>query len=331
MVQIHITELFIDSAGRESMFGKITLFFGGPFAAVVFMSVMGYFIAKNRSTFAQNTRRGVKIFFLGLLVNVGLNFHLFLKIGFAGWQYNPLKYVFGIDILYLAGMSIIVLAALKTLKKGQEIVTIILFLAIALSTGFMNEKLTVSDHYYLLPFIAGNYSWSYFPLFPWLVYPLTGFIVARHEQKIKHFRDRHKAVVVIFLIGVTSLVILFFKQGLNTTIDLPAYYHHAFGYIMWALGITLLWILFLQLLLKLFPDTFIGNFFCWIGENITVFYVIQWLIIGNISTAIYQNQNIGQYWYWFSGIFAISVMLTFLYERVKTRMNNHNKMTSDVL
>jgi hypothetical protein len=63
-----------------------------------------------------------------------------------------------------------------------------------------------------------------------------------------------------------------------------------------------------------------GNFFCWIGKNITIFYVIQWLIIGNIATAIYQTQNLGQYWFWFTGIFSATVLLTFLAEKIKQRL-----------
>jgi uncharacterized membrane protein len=42
MIQVHITELFLDHAGRESIVGKISLFLGGPFTAMVFMIVMGY-------------------------------------------------------------------------------------------------------------------------------------------------------------------------------------------------------------------------------------------------------------------------------------------------
>ncbi len=322
MVQIHITELFIDPAGKESLLGKITLFLGGPFAAVVFMMVMGYFIAKNKSTFSQNTLRGVKLFILGFFLNIGLNFHLFLKIAFAGWQHDPLKYIFGMDILYLAGMSIIVLAVLKSLKKGQEAAALILFLAVATSTGFINEKLTILNHYFILPFIAGNYSWSYFPLFPWLAYPLAGFIFAQHEDKIKRFFDRQKTASVVLLAGVCVLVILFSKQGINITIDLPEYYHHTFWYILWALGITLLWTLSLKGFLKLFPDTFMGNFFCWIGKNITVFYVIQWLIIGNIATAFFQSQSINLYIYWFLSIFSATILITFLIEKGRSMYKN---------
>jgi uncharacterized membrane protein len=320
MVQIHITELFIDSAGRESLFGKTSLFLGGPFAAVVFMLVMGYFIARNKSTVAQNTFRGVKIFILGFLLNFGLNFHLLLKIRFAGWPYNPLEYLLGVDILYLAGMSIVVLTGLKSLKKGQETVALILLLAVMALTGYMNLKLTADNHYYILPFIAGNYSWSYFPLFPWLAYPLAGFIFARFEPKIKIFYGSNKTASISIISVVAIGVLLYAKQGINTTINLPAYYHHTFLFILWAIGLSVLWVLLLKFEAKLQPGAAVTNFFCYIGKNITLFYVIQWLIIGNIATAIYQTQSIGQYWYWFTGIFSVSVLLTFLIEKIRLKL-----------
>ncbi len=47
IVPVHILEIFIDYPGRESIFGKTLLFFGGPFGVPVFMIVMGYFIAKS--------------------------------------------------------------------------------------------------------------------------------------------------------------------------------------------------------------------------------------------------------------------------------------------
>jgi uncharacterized membrane protein len=320
MVMIHITELFIDSAGRESTFGKATLFLGGPFAAVVFMIVMGYFVAKNKGSFRINMLRGIKIFVLGFLLNIGLNFHLLLKIKFAGWPYNPLEYIFGVDILYLAGIGIIVLSLLKTIQKGQQAVALILLMAIAALTGFMNEKLTLTNHYFLLPFVAGNYSWSYFPVFPWLAYPLAGFVFAQQQEKISLFFDRQKVISISILATIALLVILFLKQGFETTINLPAYYHHTYWYILWALGLTLLWVLLLQLSLKLFPDSKVVNFFCWIGKNITLFYVIQWLIIGNIATAIFQSQSINSYMYWFGSIFTASVLLTFLLGKIKVRL-----------
>jgi hypothetical protein len=196
---------------------------------------------------------------------------------------------------------------------------------IALLTGFMNEKLMVSDHHYILPFIAGAYSWSYFPLFPWLTYPLAGFIFAQNQEKIELFFDKRKVVSMLLIAVIAGLVLYFFKRGINITINLPAYYHHTFGYALWAMGLTLVWILLLQLFLTSFPGTRTGNFFCWIGKNITHFYVIQWLIIGNIATAFYQTQTIYQYGYWFAGIFIVSVLMTFLTEKARIMLSRKFK------
>ena len=117
IVPVHILETFIDFPGRESVFGKTLLFLGGPIAVPVFMLVMGYFLAKNQKPFAPNFFRGIKIFMAGFVLNIGLNFHLLLKIQFAGWQLNPWEYIFGVDILYFAGLAIILLSVLKTLKS----------------------------------------------------------------------------------------------------------------------------------------------------------------------------------------------------------------------
>jgi len=107
-------------------------------------------------------------------------------------------------------------------------------------------------------------------------------------------------------------VLYFSKTGFEITINLSEYYHHTFLFSLWALGIVILWTVLWRFLLNKFPKTQVGNFFIWLGKNITLFYVVQWLIIGNISTAIYQTQSINTYVFWFAGIFSITVLLTWL-------------------
>ncbi|NQU85115.1 MAG: acyltransferase [Mariniphaga sp.] len=320
IVPVHILELFIDYPGRESLFGKTLLFLGGPVAVPIFMIVMGYFIAKSKKSFIKNILRGVKIFAIGLLLNIGLNFNLLLKIKYAGWQFNPLEYIFGVDILYLAGLSVIFIALLKVLKKGQAWVALIFIFLVLGLTGFMNEILMVTERNYILPFIAGTYSWAYFPLFPWLAYPLIGFVFFHWEEKIMLFFTKQKIVSGIILAGIGVLVISFYKWGISTTINLPAYYHHTFWFSFWVIGIVVLWVVLLRFLLKKIPNTYIGDFLRWLGKNITLFYVIQWLIIGNIATTLYQTQSINSYWYWFGGIFMVTVLLTWLLEKTNVKI-----------
>ena len=75
IVPVHILELFIDYPGRESILGKILLLLGGPVAVPVFMIVMGYFVAKNKKSLSKNLLRGIKVFAVGFLLNIALNFH----------------------------------------------------------------------------------------------------------------------------------------------------------------------------------------------------------------------------------------------------------------
>jgi len=74
----------------------------------------------------------------------------------------------------------------------------------------------------------------------------------------------------------------------------------------------------------------VGNFFCRIGKNITLFYVIQWLIIGNMATAIYQSEPINSHIYWFGSIFTTTVILTFLIEKIKSKLLQKFKKTGSV-
>lgn len=320
IVPVHILEFFINAPGRESLFGKILLFMGGPVCVPVFMITMGYFVARNRKTPGQNFLRGIKIFTLGFHLNIGLNFHLLWKIVFSGWAYNPWEYILGVDIFYLAGLSLMFLSWLKSLKKGREWVALILFFGIAGLTGGMNSLVMPAGENYVIPFIAGAYSWSYFPLFPWLAYPLAGFAFFHFEAPVLLWVGRHKAATRLLLLIIAALVVAFGKSGVFTTIDLPAYYHHTFLFSLWATGIVILWAAFLRYLLPKWQDVSLIRFLRWLGKNITVFYIVQWLIIGNIATAIYQTQRLSMYPFWLAGIFAATVLITWIIEKKSIRL-----------
>lgn len=124
-----------------------------------------------------------------------------------------------------------------------------------------------------------------------------------------------KNITVIILSCLLILVLLFFDWGFFVTIDLPVYYHHTFLYSLWATGVVILWIVLVRFVFIKYDSFFENSFFTWLGENITLFYVVQWLIIGNIATAIYQTQSIGTFVYWFTGMFFISASLTRLFEK----------------
>jgi hypothetical protein len=315
IVPVHILETFIDYPGRESLFGKILLVLGGPVAVPIFMMVMGYFVALSKKSIRQNIFRGLLIFMMGILLNVGLNFHLLLKIKYGGLRFDPLQAIFGVDIFYLAGLSIIILAVLRTIKKGQQWIILALILFVSVTTSYFNEILMVTDRNYILPFIGGEYSWSYFPLFPWLTYPLIGFLFQKREPWIREFIERNKIATIAFLIAVVLPVVFFHQFGIEKTIDLPKYYHHDFWFILWTLGVDILWLSMAWFVVQKFNEFPVFLFLRWLGTNITVFYIVQWLIIGNIATAIYQTQDLSRFGYWFGTIFLATIGITFLFSK----------------
>lgn len=328
MVQVHITELFMSTSVQESLVGKISMFLGGPFAAVVFMLVMGYFIALGKGGFWSGIVRSVKVFLLALLLNIGLNFNLFLKIFYQEWQYNPLQYVFGVDILFLASFSIFILATIKLSGKYQLVVAAILLIAIAVLSSFINPWVTNESHGYLLPFVGGEYSWSYFPMFPWLIYPLAGFIFGKSEKRILSFTEKYKKPTLLAIVAALLFVVLYFKQGFAITINLPLYYHHSGWYILWALALTGLWILGIRKLAAEISETASAKIIIRIGKNITAFYVVQWLIIGNLATEIFGSQLLITFPFWVAGIFSLSVLITFSYERLMKLIKKPKQQTA---
>ncbi len=320
MIQVHIMELFIDYAGQSSPVGRASLFLGGPFTAMVFMMVMGYFVAASRKSFKQNLFRGVRLFALGFLLNVGLNFHLLLKIKYAGWQYNPFEYIFGVDILYLAGLSIIILAVIKEFpEKLQAPVSFGLLFVVLLLTDRMNSWLTLSERNYVTPFIGGTYSWSYFPLFPWLAYPLAGYLFFFSENRIKQFILHRKIVAASAFVFIAIVVLYFSKTGFYTTINLPAYYHHTIKFGVWALGMLVVWIGIFYVVTK-FQASKVENLLAWMGKNITLIYMVQWLIIGNLATAIYQTQALNRFPLWLVGILVVTLVLSWFLAKTKIKL-----------
>lgn len=305
MIQVHLMELFATHDIFGSFLGKISLFIGGVAAAPVFMVVMGYFAIRARQT-GKSIVRGLKILLLGLALNIGLNAHLLLKIFQKSIDLNPFHYIFGADILFLAGISIIVIALLKRLFREQIIFWILIAVFIASANVFLPDYHgQYSWIYYVQALFWGNLEWSYFPVFPWMVYPLMGvfyyFIETRyHTIVIKGLQSN------LILAGLAILNILFIKYGFAIATDLPAYYHHTALFVLWTVLFMGFWILLFQRLFKHIAEFKAIHYVVWAGENVTAFYVVQWLLIGNIATALYRTQSWSLLFVWFVAVVLVS-------------------------
>jgi uncharacterized membrane protein len=322
MIQVHIMELFARPEILSGSIGKISLFLGGPFAAPVFMAVMGYFIAdstkrqgdKEKGRQGDNVRRGVMLIMLGLLLNIGLNFHLLVKIYYGTFDLNPWDYIFGADILFLAGISIIIIAILEELFRKRLAPFVFIMILVPVITPYLPD-LPVNFKY-IQAFLYGHYSWSYFPVFPWLAYPLLGYFLNRIEtgypEAWKSINDR--IILVILLTAI--LLITLFIPAFKIITELPSYYHHQVFLFTWIAGFLVLFTWLAQKLESFSGQSPVMKYIKWLGKNVTVVYVVQWLIIGNIATAIYQTQDAWALLAWFIAILAGTTFASYVYVRL---------------
>ena len=290
MIQVHVLELFTTSGFQESKLATLLFFLGAAPVAPVFMIVLGYFLAASKKSTAQTCLRGIKAFGLGLLLNLGLNFNLIIKITKGEIQLNVWPYVFGVDILLFAGLAIIILAVLKKLLEKNIFVPVVLIGIILLGGEFLTKNVAQTTEFnYVISFFYGSSEWSYFPLMPWLAYPLTGFIIFQFAKtKIEYNRNAVYLKIVVF---ASFFVFVFFtyKEASNISKDLPNYYHHGMLFYVWALIFIGPSAMMLKSVNASIGNTLFMLFVKFLGKNVTLIYVIQWLIIGNTATEIYRS------------------------------------------
>lgn len=326
MIQVHLMELFARQELYDGFWGKVSLFLGGPPAAPVFMAVMGYFLAKSRSGALTFIGRGFRLIVYGFLLNTGLNLHLFYHIFTGQSSLSPLPYLFGVDILFLAGLSIIVIALFRLILRDKVFFWLIAMLFVASATTFLpagNGNSSWSD--YLLAYFYRATWWSYFPLFPWLAYPLAGYCYSLIYERYSQLIIPQTKLALAALVMLIPLAV-FFPFGFNVTTDLQAYYHHSVSYFLWALLFLGAWTILFHTLIKYLPENPVMKYLQWTGRNVTAFYVFQWLIIGNLATAFYKSVSAIQLLFWLVGITISTSILVWLYSIASEKYRNKKDM-----
>ncbi len=293
MVQVHIMELFAIPQVYDSTIGKISLFLGGPPAAPLFMSVMGFYFARSKKNLSQHLTRGVLLFFGGILLNIGLNLHLLIKILSGEYNLNPYHYIFGADILPLAGLSVILLAILKKIFTDKFYLYFFTGLAAGLVPNYLPDIYSNINMpaAYVQSFLWGRIEWSYFPLFPWFAYPALGaafyFFQQKFGKKLLNDTVINSLLAIGFLFMITT-----FSYAANISHDLYGYYNHNFLFVLWIIGFLAWFSIVINKLEEYSGKNVFVIYTKWVGKNVTAFYVAQWLLIGNIATAVYRSMSI---------------------------------------
>jgi hypothetical protein len=243
-----------------------------------------------------------------------LNAHALIRIFFGTLELDPLKFIFGADSLPLAGLSIIIIALLR-LTFGKNPLPFLVLLIITLIMPFFNLLfLTEGRASYGMAFIAGNYSWSYFPLFPWLAYPLSGCLLSVFERdtKVKTFFEKQWLWILVISL---SLVLTTAWYAVPQIVSLPLYYHHNVVLFLWIILFIFIWYSLFHKLNSGSSTAWPLVYLQWVGRNVTAFYVFQWIVIGNLATWLYHTQGSWHLILWFVSITAVVSILVMGWNR----------------
>lgn len=320
MIQVHIVELFASPEFFNSAFGHVLLFLGGPPVAPIFMTVFGYFVFATNKTTWQLAGRGLKILFFGMLLNLALNANLIFKVSQGVLHLNVWPYVFGVDVLLFAGLSLILIALCrKIIEKHVYIVLAIIPVILILGEYVLTYVPENTILKYVTAFIYGSTEWSYFPLFPWIAYPLSGVVLYQLQQKFD-FKFFYLPKTKLLFGSVFLLFLVFtIKYAIDVSSNLQQYYHHGLLFFIWVILFCLFYALLIHELNSHIGESIVFKYVKWLGKHVTLIYAIQWIIIGNIATEIYKTVSSPVYLAtWFLGISLVTSGLTYLVLKFKT-------------
>jgi uncharacterized membrane protein len=318
MIQVHVAEIMLNTQSSSDWVRQMALFFGGLPAAPIFMVIMGYYMAKSKSTGWAFLARALRLFGGGLLLNLGLNFTFLLNqwvepVPFEG--YSPWQYLLGVDILLFAGLATLIIGLLKKLNIHHPSFWMGMAVFAVLVAQFLPTYANASSlEGYSMAFIAGTSFWSYFPLFPWLAYPLTGVAFANYQSSYSNLPSFVRQTLGFLALGY---FVWQFSLGFNVSIDLPTYYHHGLQFYLWALAGMGIWAIVAKFLLEHSGNGFIFRQVSRIGKRVTVIYVFQWLLIGNLaSLGWYKTLSPLHYLGWSIGLSLAAAALGWLWLRL---------------
>jgi uncharacterized membrane protein len=321
MIQVHIMEQFASPDTFNSMFGKISMFLGGPPCAPVFLAVMGYFLAFSAKPFLYFLRRGIVLFMGGILLNAARSANLLVQIARGEIDLDPWFFILGADIFTLAGLSLILTGILRQIFKDKSLFYFLTALLVAAISPLLNSVEAAgkaTEH--LLAFIWGTAEYSYFPVFPWFAYVLTGYSFRLFHKQTERIKKIDVQTRFVYFIPLWIGLIITLPYASNITHELArpgGYYHHGMLFFAWVLLFMISYLVLIKLMEISYGNHGSLRLVKWIGQKVTLLYVIQWLIIGNIATWLYRSQDLFQYIAWFVMVTLTTILTGYLVEKAR--------------
>jgi uncharacterized membrane protein len=294
MIAVHTLEVFASEEVKDSVFGQIIEFFGGPPAAPVFMTLMGFsFIYSSKSALKPRLLRGFKIFLSGYILNIirgvlPFTFSSYLKMDiietFPLEELNAYTIFTLVDILQFAGIALMIMALIQEFKINKYVILFSAFLISMLSPFLWGVNLNIPVIDQILELFWGDQPIEFgfiankiaFPVFPWLSFPLLGMFLG---DTMKNTNDQNRTFKHF---GIGGILVLLFGVAIsynNIEYHFNDYYHSRQGAMLFMCGFVVFWIYITKIAIDKLPmNKLFDLLFKW-SKGVTNIYFAQWIII----------------------------------------------------
>jgi len=322
MVQVILMEVFAQPHIVSGIVGKVSLFLGGPPAAPVFLTVMGYYIAHNKHTFRHNIDRGLRLILIGILLNIGESMAMWMQPGHVLAASDFFHFLMGADILIVAGLSLLIMAVLIAIFEGIVPVFLFLIPVVLLIQYVLPPVAQTHPNSIWLPFLYGKYPASYFPIIPWFAYVLAGYSFFQFKRYFVSDQLKHSQTAKIILLVLSGVILLTTAPfGFNVSIKRILFSHHGILFFLFCVNYVFWWLLSARAIVGR-VDNRITRYVEWLGKNVTAFYVFFMLVVGNLSVVLYKKEGYAELILWFIGLMLVTSLLVLLWRR----LNRHQKI-----
>jgi hypothetical protein len=174
---------------------------------------------------------------------------------------------------------------------------------------------------FFFAFLWGTAEWSYFPVFPWFAYVLSGyaFYLFSRQTLIAGKVIRQNQFIYFIPLWIGLIITIPYASEITRNLGgAGGYYHHGILFFSWVILFMISYLALVQLIETSSGDHWAARIIKWTGKNVTSLYVIQWLIIGNLATWLYRSQDIFQYFAWFTAVTLATLLSGRMIEKIRT-------------
>jgi hypothetical protein len=323
MVTVHVLAVWGFRAEHDA--GGMIAALVSPISAPTFLFLMGLcFAMSSRTSPLVAMLRGCQLFALGYLLNVfrgTLPVYLGVQVGLIEIDSprlsSPWSLFIEVDILQCVGLCLVAMAIVRKCLPWSWVWAL---LAAASIAGIFIPPEPSADHSiwtYCQALAWGATRCVYFPLLPWIAFPLAGMAYGMMRKKAVNRRPFQiwAAFVGMGMVLAGVAITLSSEDGTFRRFGAASFLHGKLtpGIMIAFVGVQFFWLPVCGFIARTAGITpAVRKLYRW-SEHVTLFYLIQWIIIGWFCVLLPQMPA------W--GVIPMIMLVLFLTDATITRLN----------